>query len=187
MENLSEKPDPDASPVPVDEIKKYIKQASVYIKITVFNRVRLIRRNNPMTEDLANRIIPVFEALIDSDSENKYHRNHAQLAYILKDKDVKEYERAIEELSKAIAIRDIIGEDRFLIYEFVRAVCRIENDSNFKQGKSFSKEDIELILKDLQKVNQHSYWKQVIAGEIDEDKNKNLIRWIKLNNCRQYL
>jgi len=180
---LEESPDPDEPPLSTTEIKDKIKPASVNVKFTAFMKARAFRRKTHITNDIAKRLIPIFEALIESDLENKYHRNHAQLSYILKDKPDKEYERTVEELSKAIEIRDRIGEKGFLVYEFVRAICKIENDSDFQQGKPSSKGNSESILNDLRKAAQHSYWRKVIAGEINKEKNKDLFSWLKLNNC----
>lgn len=77
------------------------------------------------------RTIPIFEALIDSDGGENYHRNHGQLGYALKDKGGmddarKEWTRAEEELTKAIELRDKEGADGFLMYELNRALCGIK-------------------------------------------------------------
>jgi hypothetical protein len=69
--------------------------------------------------------IPVFRALIASDTAKVYHHNHAELAYALKDKAVPEWAEAEEQLSTAIEMRDRRGEHGYGEYEFNRAICRI--------------------------------------------------------------
>jgi hypothetical protein len=178
---LVESSDPDERPISNTEIKESIKPASLNVKVTAFMKATEFRRNKHITNEIANRLIAIFEALIESDIENKYHRNHAQLSYILKDKPDKEYNRAEEELSKAIEIRDRVGDKGFLVYEFLRAMCKIENDTYFKQGMSSPKEISDSILNDLRKANQHSYWRKVISGEINKEKNESLFNWLKYN------
>jgi tetratricopeptide (TPR) repeat protein len=66
-------------------------------------------------------VIPVFEALLQCDSENKWYQAHGSLAFALK--NLRRYPEAIDELTTAITLR---GPDNGLvIYEYVRAVCRI--------------------------------------------------------------
>jgi len=85
---------------------------------------------------LMERTIPIFEALIDNKEGEKFHRNHGQLGYALKDQGgsddtKKDWNRALKELTKAIDLRDQEGIEGFLMYQFNRALCSI------KLGKSF--------------------------------------------------
>ena len=69
--------------------------------------------------------IPVFRALISSDKGDRFYQNHGQLGFALKDKSKPNWKEAEEELTKAIEIRDRIGDIGFGLYEFNRAICRI--------------------------------------------------------------
>ena len=51
------------------------------------------------------RTIPIFRALITSDTEKRYHANFAQLGFALKDQRKPAWSEAEEALSRAIAIR----------------------------------------------------------------------------------
>ena len=57
-----------------------------------------------------------------------WHRNHAQLAYALKDQAKPDWGAAEQALSKAIEVRDRIGEGGYGSYEFNRATCRIHSN-----------------------------------------------------------
>jgi hypothetical protein len=59
--------------------------------------------------------------LIASDTADRFHRNHGELGYAPKP----DWKAAELELTKAIEIRDRIGESGYGGYEFNRAVCRV--------------------------------------------------------------
>ena len=125
---LSQHFDDDLDTPPVDEaeLKEAILAAPASIKTVAFNMAHDFR-NNTYEEhpERIDRAIPVLEALIEDDVTNRYHRNHAELAYVLKDKISPEWKRAEEALTKAIEIRDRRNHSGFRLYEFNRAICRI--------------------------------------------------------------
>jgi hypothetical protein len=116
-----------APPIPDLDLGNALRQASAPVAVQTFMRAREARRNR-MTSDHAAlaQVAPIFRALISVDRNNQYHRNHGQLGYILKDQRDPDFEGAIAELTKAMAIRDKHGQtDRYRLYEFNRAECRI--------------------------------------------------------------
>jgi hypothetical protein len=120
-------PEPGAPDISPDDLNKAIAAASPLVKTQIFGRAREQRRltresDPPMME----RTIPVFRALIASETDQqKFHRNHAQLGYALKDKTNPELQEAETALTEAIELRDDAGERGFLLYEFNRALVRI--------------------------------------------------------------
>ena len=97
-------------------------------------------------KEYMERTIPVFQGLIDSDLEKRFHRNYAQLGYALKDKLCPDYNHAIEHLNTAIAIRDNTrNQAGFGRYEINRAICRIMLDENFKKSVKSNIQTRELI------------------------------------------
>jgi len=125
---------------PLDQLKNKISAASRRVRFDIFIQARAIRtstwKNNP---SLMARTIPIFEALIENDAGVKYHRNHAQLGYALKDRgglnsSHNDWQGAYEQLDKAIRLRDeegttlrrSDGSPAFLMYEFNRAICAIK-------------------------------------------------------------
>src|SRR6266536_1536213 len=65
------------------------------------------KQDSRRTEALASmeRTALIFRALIAADDENKFHRNHGQLAFVLKDKRPPDWPAAAAEFTRAISIR----------------------------------------------------------------------------------
>ena len=136
-------------------LDKAMTAATQVTKQVIFSRARRQRQqgwqdDKPQVE----RTIPVFRALIAADTEKRYHRNHAQLAYALKDQPTPDWAAAEAELDEAIRIRDLLGVKGFEVYEFNRAQSRIKQDSDFAKGQPSAPEqrqrieaDIALVLK----------------------------------------
>lgn len=171
MQHLQD--DPNAPPVSEKNLKDAIISASTPTRVFVFVQTRQFRKEKTGQErfDLVEKVIPVFEALIEADVDNKYHRNHAQLAYALKDKPVPDLNRSLEEIDKAIQIRKDQNVADFLGYEFTRAIL------NIKLGA-----EIEKILIDLNSAlggPEVGDW----IREPDKKLNQELISWIKSNEA----
>jgi len=135
-----------------NELTEAIKKASADVKVTVFERAQAFERarwNDPKKPDSTaeereeiKRVIPIFNALIEADAEKKFHANYAELGYAFKDQENPDYVKAEKLLSQAIEMRDKQGKsNRYRIYEFNRAFCRIMINKN--NLGSFSKEEIE--------------------------------------------
>ena len=110
------------SPVLEDELKSAVVKASSNTRTRIFYEAVAARRNDERRE----LSIPVFLALIASDTASIYHQNYAQLAYAMKDKATPDWTEAEGLLTRAIEIRDRREEGGFGEYEFNRAVCRIQ-------------------------------------------------------------
>src|SRR4030095_6351105 len=120
------------------------------------------------------RTIPVFEALIASDVEKRYHECWGQLGFALKDQRFPNWRRALEALSTAIDMRGDAATYGYWLYEFNRALCRINLDENFRNGQPSTPEvakDIRADLEVLRAVGQQGMLDR--APEIE--------RWLKLN------
>jgi len=183
VHRVLEEADPDETPISDETLKEKIKGASLATRATIFFTARKFRQENYKKHpEKIERLIPIFEALIESDTDEIYHRNYAQLGYILKDKQQKEYAKAKDILSKAIAIRDKVGETGFLVYEFNRAICNIGLDSNFKNNQPSSEASRTTILQDLGKALQSSRWKYAVASDLKNKIDTPVTRWLKLNN-----
>jgi hypothetical protein len=156
-------------PVPQENLNEAIRKASKEAKISIFYQAQNTRSLNwekEETKPLMERTIPIFKALIEADTEGIYHRNHGQLAYALKDKSVSDYLGALEELNKAIRIRDQQGEgEEYLAYEFNRAYCRIMTDKSFQDDKPSDLRSKEGILKDVEKAAEDFYFADIMAQD----------------------
>jgi len=134
--------------VPQEELNSVIAAASPAVKVTIFTMARTIREENWRTDKVKmERTIPIFRALMASDTEGKYHRNHGQLGYALKDKTNPDWGNAEAELT--IAIHMSGPDKKGFLYEFNRALCRIHQDVAFEQQQRSSPETRDAILNDL--------------------------------------
>ncbi|NJN43782.1 MAG: hypothetical protein HC806_02930 [Anaerolineae bacterium] len=130
--------------------KKTIMEAAPGFKVQIFYTAHAIRSENWETnKSLMERTIPIFEALIESDTNGLFHRNYGQLGYALKDKIPPDYARARAALTKAIELRDKKGQAGFQLYELNRAICNILLDANFQANKPSGEADKHAILADL--------------------------------------
>jgi hypothetical protein len=121
--------------------------------------------------------IPVFRALIAREREKKYHRNHAQLGYALKDQRQPNWQEAQRRLTEAIELRGRWQDQGWLWYEFNRAVCSIALDEAFQQGLPSPASKREDIIVDL----------RAAATELEEflGSDTNIVRWLGLNSIEQ--
>jgi hypothetical protein len=114
-------------------------------------------------------------ALVASDKDNVYHANHGQLGFALKDQRQPNWQEADSELTKAIEIRGPSEAKGWVLYEFSRAVCKINLDEAFKQGLRSSDKTKKAIIADLKAAAKVRQVQQIIANEPDVKK------WIELN------
>jgi hypothetical protein len=145
-------PGKDTPPTPQEDLDKAVSEASQPVRVQIFYRAEEMRAAN--WRDAANkpkmaRTIPVFRALAASDPEDRYHRNHGQLGYALKDQLQPDWKEAEAELSKAIAIRGDPHDHGWALYEFNRAICRIHLDASFAAKNAAPKEVKTEVVRDL--------------------------------------
>lgn len=169
----------DADRPTQSELDEAMKAASTDTRSHIFYRAQLQRWRNwkeDVTKPVMERAIPVFRALIASDSDNKYHANHGQLGYALKDKRNPDWAEAEKELSAAIAIRGDAGDHNWSIYEFNRAYCRIKLDPAVENDSPSSEEAKTRIIADLA-VGIEDVW---VNDLIEKDPLIN--KWLRVNN-----
>lgn len=169
---------PQTEPLKVDvgALKDAVQGASAPVKVQIFYQARDLRSRSwrrASDKPLVERTIPIFEALIAADVEKRFHQNHAQLGYALKDRRNPDFAAAEARLTTAIEIRGPASENGWELYEFNRAVCRIKQDAGFRNGEASSTEAVKLIRDDLQVVAR--VLKDEIAGDPD------IVRWLQLN------
>jgi hypothetical protein len=133
-----------------------VKGASLATKLRIFLQAEQYRK--PSTEDINTRSLPVFQALVEADLQEVFHRNRSQYALALmgKKKDPNnpddDWNRALDLLNKAIWIRDQYGEKGWQDYELARAACQVHLDANFKKGQPSNTVERQSILADLNKA-----------------------------------
>jgi hypothetical protein len=155
-----------------------VKAASSETRSHIFYRAQLQRWRNwrePATKEIMERTIPVFRALVASDTAGEFHANHAQLGYALKDQRNPDWAEAESSLSRAIAIRGSAQTHNEHGYEFNRAICRIMLDPEFQLGQPSKPEARARIENDLATA-EHDEW---VRGWLAKDTT--IARWRELN------
>jgi hypothetical protein len=166
-------PGTDLARVKVDELKRAVERASAPVKVQIFYQANELRRRtweDPADKPLMERTIPIFEALIASDKEGRFHRNYGQLGFALKDKRTPDWNAAETALSKAIEIRGSWREQNWTIYELNRAICRIMQDANFQKKEASPPEVQTAIHADLEAAGGPDFHGIAVIQE-----------WLKLN------
>lgn len=171
----------DPGKISIQALKQAIEYASPPVKVQIFYQAREARsRSWQHNEDkwILDRTIPIFEALIASDKENRFHKNHGQLGFALKDKRKPDYARAEVELGTAIENRGPVSEGGWELYEFNRAICRVKLDDDFAAERPSSPDVRAKILSDI-KIATAAY--PDLYGEPD------LIKWLQINGIRDVI
>lgn len=172
-------PGSDLPDVSDEELKNAVGVASRPIKVQIFNQAWRIRGDNWRdNKPLMERTIPIFRALIHSDTEGRYHLNHGQLGFALKDQRQPDWAEAERELSTAIQIRESWKQHGWLFYEFNRAICRIMLDESFAKDESSTPDAQSVIVADIRAA-----WKSELKKLILQDTT--ISRWMKTNNINQ--
>ena len=175
-------PDSEMNPIEQDEINAAIIPASSSVKTQIYYLAARVRQDNwkeQKTKPKMELTIPIFRALIKSDSEGKYHANHGQLGFALKDQRQPSWEEADSELTKAIKIRGSWRDQGWLFYEFNRAICKINLDKAFNQKEASSEDTKKNILIDLQVAKNSPNLNRIINND------PTIQEWLSLNNIHE--
>ncbi|WP_041598487.1 hypothetical protein [Hahella chejuensis] len=163
-------------PAPQPELDEAIAAASPEAKAKIFYQTWKVRgeswRNN---KQLMEKTIPVFRALVKADPDGRFHMNHGQLGFALKDKVTPEWEDALKELTCAIDIRGGNKEEGWRYYEFNRAICRINLDEAFRNNHPSAPPVRKAIVADLKEAIAHDFTDLIGA-------NENIQAWMQLNH-----
>jgi hypothetical protein len=175
-------PNPELPDPSQEELDKGLATASHPVKVQIFNQALELRGDNwreATSKPKMERTIPVFRALIRSDVENRYHRNHGQLGYALKDKVQPDWKEAEKEITTAIAIRGPWQEEGWLFYEFNRAVCIIMSDEEFVSGQPSNQDTRRRIVADLHAASQNDELRNISMAD------ETIKSWMELNKIAQ--
>jgi hypothetical protein len=175
-------PPQGSSPPAQEEINVAITAASGNMKAQIFWASFQFRSDNwrlMETKPKMERTIPIFRALIASDTENVYHANHGQLGYALKDQREPDWENSESELTKAIKLRGNWQKSGWLPhYEFARAICRINKEGAFKVPKTSDAKIIQDIMSDINAACENHETKQLVKNDPD------IKKWTEINNIK---
>lgn len=176
----------NAGPTPDDQTRSNmmdaVKSASSTARVRIFLQAEQYRASP--TEEANERSLPVFQALVEADSEGVFHRNRSQCALALmgRKKDPKtsgdDWSSALSLLNDAIRIRDRSGEPAWREYEFARAVCNIKLDPKFTNNPPLASDPsiARFIRADLDQAKDVPPETKTLI-----DKDQSVAAWQKLN------
>jgi hypothetical protein len=159
-----------------------VKNASSTARMRIYLQAEQYRKS--ATDDVNERSLPVFQALVETDSEGVFHRNRGQYALALmgRKKDPnrpgEDWSNALGLLNDAIRIRDLSEEPGWREYEFARAVCRIKLDQNFNAKQASDAQIAQSIRADLDQATDTEVPK---ATKDLIDKDQVVTAWVTLN------
>jgi hypothetical protein len=160
------------------KLSNAVQCASELTRHTIFLLAQQVRKANWETDKLLmERAIPVLQALTRADPHKHYY--FGQLGYALKDRVKPEWQAAKEHFDHAI---DLLGESAagtWPFYEFNRAICLIELDSNFAERKQSDTASRKAILQDLRTARRGLGGFDEILGQ---PYNLDARKWLQLNN-----
>ena len=174
-------PGSDTPPITQKELDETMSRASTNMRTQIYYLAQENRSKNweeRPKKHIMERSIPIFRALIASDTDNVYHQNHGQLGFALKDQLKPNMKDAEAELTKAIEIRGPSEKQGWVLYEFNRALCKINNDQNFHQDVESSPELKNQIIADLKIAEKAPTLKEIIS------KDRDIQKWLSLNKKR---
>jgi hypothetical protein len=151
------------------DLEQAIRDANPDVRALIFFRAqkqRLQNEQNAADRQALLRTIPVFEALIASDTDGVYHANHGEIGFAWKGDS--QWQKAIARLTEAIDIRkehpSPNDQPYWHAYEGARAVCNIRLDEAVRNGQPSPPEICEPILSDLSLAfDDKEIWPGILA------------------------
>lgn len=180
-------PGTDAFAVAEAELVEAVRAATADTRVEIFTRARRFRKSaedpNDRTEaEKIGRVEAIFRALIACDTQDKYDRNHAQLAYAIMSSPTvssRDLFKAKQELTEAIDICERSDTPVRWLYYANRALCTIRSATRDEHGeRKLSSQDTEQAKSDLAAAAGGS--KGGRLARFDEE----LSRWAVANNVR---
>jgi hypothetical protein len=170
----------DESPVREDELRSAIHSASSSEKARIFEQATQASKDTEASDyyDIKNPgAIAIFQALINEDSQARYHRNHAELGYALDRRRPPDLVGSVAAISEAIKRRDQLRKTGWRYYEFRRARNLIRQDANYAAGKQSSPEALKSIADDIKaaKAGDPEKFDRWLADHSEVN------RWLQLN------
>jgi len=175
-------PVPDLPKVTQEEMDAAVALASPPVKVQLFNNAWQIRSDtwrDPSTKEKMERTIMIFKALINSDVDHRYHLNHGQLGFALKDKLIPDWAEAEKELSLAIEMQGPWKENHWLFYEFNRAICRIMMDPEYARDQASDPANKKKLLEDLRACAYFEDMRSRLKS------NEVIQKWMSLNGIHE--
>jgi hypothetical protein len=162
-------------------IKEAIQTASPAMRAQIFAQAEAASDNVSDTKGYQIKLkaaTSVFRGMIYSDPEDQYDRNHQELALALQRQKPPDLKEAVEEITKAIDIRNDLKKPGWQYYEFLRALFRIKQDQNYNKDLPSDDHVVKQILDDL----------RIASTDTTDDarwplwsNDPGVVKWMRLN------
>ncbi|MEL6222442.1 MAG: transglycosylase SLT domain-containing protein [Cyanobacteria bacterium J06627_8] len=182
MDQLSLHIEKGLSALELEELRDAIQQASPDQRAQIFKLVKEFRSMSSRSEVLkaqTQRMIPIFEALVDSDSES--HEYHAQLAYAYKDAANPNFQAAITHLNQAIRLRTATDRAFTWKYELNRAIAMIQSTVGESRTYKSSELTADAITRDLLTVTHIRSLDAVLENARKNNIPTPILDWLQAN------
>lgn len=168
----------------LDALTKALQEAPNQVRVQAFFLARRQRREDWSDEgseeekkEFGGLSIPVFQALIDCDTEKQYYRSRAELAYARLELSPPQLAAAKTSLDEAIELRPSSLINRTPLYELNRAYATIKLDPNFQAKKPSPDAVAEEVCRDLEAVIDF------LSG-VEKEKHADIETWLERNSDR---
>jgi hypothetical protein len=152
-------------PVGQQELTEAYARASRPVLVQIFNDASTQRALTwRVNKEAMERAIPVLRSLVANDTGRRFHPHFGQLGYALADRRTPDHRNALTMLDEAIKIRDRDGDPGWVLYELVRARCRIALDPRFAAGGASSADVVGHVVADLRAAATVQWIRDVIDG-----------------------
>jgi hypothetical protein len=154
-----------------------VQRASELTRHTIFLLTKSVRETNWMSNKaVMERSIPILEALVAIDPHTHFYVG--QLGYALKDRIKPDWEKAKKRLNEAIGLLGKDDAGTWPFYEFSRAVCTINLDTNFRDNKPSDSANKKAILQDLRIAQRNIHGFESV---LEQPFNVVVREWLELN------
>ena len=159
-----------------DELNMAVANVIDATRLEIFELADKVRKDNWLEDKdkpVMELSIPVFLALIAAEDKKQLHRTHGSLGWALKDKEYPDWRKAIEELTKAITIRQGEGVAGWRLYEANRALCGIKLIDDLRDGDPDIESLTIMIDQDLKTAGKEQYVRDSMIAQ-----NPDIQRWL---------
>jgi hypothetical protein len=161
------------------EIREVIREASTPVKAQIFYQAQRVSEDSAAQDYYLKiqSVILILKGLVESDNDERYYSNRAELSYALSRKRPPDIDAAEEAISKAIEIRDRQGLKGWRYYEMRRAMYHILRNPEFQQKRQSEKSAVDRIISDLRAAKTETEkWPRWL------DQEATTKEWLDLNN-----
>ena len=181
VEQLNQQIESGLSAAELGRLTAEIKQAELGDRQRIYKLASEFRRKAKQLGESVQveRSIPIFEALVESDSQK--HQYYAELAFAHKDSGSSDWVQVIQYLDRAIALRGNQQRTETWNYELSRAITRIQAAHEASGSYDFDPAVHERIIADLLAVAEIYNLENILKEVSDQNVPAPIFEWMQHN------